>query len=143
VYLQSRTGRDLGRYFPNIVAAARQLPVGAVIDGELAIWNGERTDFSLLQQRIARPRSHHPANLVGFDLLQDPSVGVLLPQPLTRRREFLEQLLDGARAPFALCPQSDSFEQADEWMLNWTAAGVEGVLQPGFAVDRLTAASRR
>jgi ATP-dependent DNA ligase len=105
VYLQSRTGRDLARYFPEIAAAVRVLPVGCVIDGELVIWNGDRTDFSLLQKRVASPRSPHPANLVGFDLLQHPSAGVLMHQPLTQRREALQHLLDGADARFALCPQ--------------------------------------
>jgi ATP-dependent DNA ligase len=77
VYIQSRAGRPLHGYFPDIadiVAAA--LPVGVVLDGELIIWAGGRTSFTLLQRRlnagaaVRRIAAEHPAHLVVFDLLQ-------------------------------------------------------------------------
>ena len=40
VALQSRSGRDLTGYFPEIVRLAREhLPGGVVLDGELIIWS--------------------------------------------------------------------------------------------------------
>jgi len=39
-FLQSRSLKPLARYVPDIVAAARDvIPVGAVADGELVIWD--------------------------------------------------------------------------------------------------------
>ncbi|WP_445187271.1 ATP-dependent DNA ligase [Pseudonocardia sp. Cha107L01] len=43
VALHSRQQRPLGRYFPEIVTALRQLDVEVVLDGELVLWrNGRR-----------------------------------------------------------------------------------------------------
>ncbi|WP_255540313.1 hypothetical protein [Micromonospora sp. 4G55] len=53
VYLQSRAGRDLGAYFPDVLEAVNQaVAPGAVLDGELVVWAQERTDFSQLQRRV-------------------------------------------------------------------------------------------
>jgi len=129
VVIQSRTGKDLARYFPDVRTAAMALPTGTVLDGELVIWNGDRTDFALLQRRIAQPGDPRPANLVCFDLLQDADVGVVTEQPLTVRRELLTTVVDTtALETFAVCPQTESLVQAEEWMQGWTAAGVEGVV---------------
>ncbi len=129
VVVQSRAGKDLAPYFPDVRAAAMALPTGTVLDGELVIWNGNRTDFALLQRRIARPGDPHPANLVCFDLLQHAEAGVTTEQPLTLRRELLTAVVDTtALETFALCPQTESLVQAEEWMQGWTAAGVEGVV---------------
>src|SRR5688572_30493260 len=77
VYLQSRTGKPLAGYFPEITRLARaHLPPGLVLDGELVIWEPgrDRTSFALLQRRIAaspvREAHRSPAHLVAFDLLQ-------------------------------------------------------------------------
>src|SRR3954470_17749842 len=52
VYLQSRNGRDLTRYFPEL----RFMPGRFVLDGEIVVPDGEGgQDFDLLGQRI------HPA----------------------------------------------------------------------------------
>ncbi|RDB48282.1 ATP-dependent DNA ligase, partial [Tsukamurella tyrosinosolvens] len=38
VFIGSRSGKDLGRYFPEVVAAARaELPERCVLDGEIAV----------------------------------------------------------------------------------------------------------
>jgi ATP-dependent DNA ligase len=119
VWLQSRNGRNLARYFADIVIAAQALPVGTVIDGELVIWAGDRTDFTLLQQRITTSPHRaptHPAHLVVFDLLQHPVDGVLADRPLTERRARLTDVIATAPTAFALCPQGDTWVQADDWM---------------------------
>ncbi|MFC4110001.1 ATP-dependent DNA ligase [Micromonospora zhanjiangensis] len=46
VYLQSRAGRDLTTYFPDITRAIRMLPPGVVLDGELMVWQRGRTNFA-------------------------------------------------------------------------------------------------
>jgi hypothetical protein len=80
VRLQSRHGRDLTRYFPDLSATlAAHLPAGVVLDGKILIWDDDagQTSFTLLQQRFTAGRritaeaAAHPAHFVSFDLLQD------------------------------------------------------------------------
>jgi ATP-dependent DNA ligase len=74
VRLDSRRARPLGRYFPEIVAAARRLPPGLVLDGEIVVARGAGVDFSALQHRLryatsaraARVADDSPAALVAF-----------------------------------------------------------------------------
>ena len=92
-YLQSRNGRPLGRYFPEL----RFPPGEYVLDGELVILgDGGRQEFDALQQRIHPAESRvrllaeeMPARFVAFDLLEHDGK-VLLDEPFTRRRERLE-----------------------------------------------------
>ncbi|MEV0453816.1 ATP-dependent DNA ligase [Catellatospora methionotrophica] len=129
VVLQGRSGRDLTRYFPEIADAGMGLPVGTVLDGEVVVWAGGRTDFSLLQRRIARPVPDPPAHLVVFDILEDPGAGVVVALPLLRRRELLERLLGAYPDPqLVLCPQSSTAAGAADWMQWGAAAGIEGVV---------------
>src|SRR5690242_20903616 len=56
VALQSKAGRSLNRYFPEIVAAARAIRTSRfTLDGELVVPTGKRFSFDDLLQRI------HPA----------------------------------------------------------------------------------
>src|SRR5512139_3472389 len=56
VELTSRNTKPLTRYFPELVAAAReQLPERCVLDGEIFVAVGPRLEFEVLQERI------HPA----------------------------------------------------------------------------------
>ncbi|WP_346534376.1 ATP-dependent DNA ligase [Micromonospora sp. DPT] len=135
VYLQSRAGRDLGAYFPDVLEAVHQaVAPGAVLDGELVVWAGERTDFSQLQRRVtagtgrdALARSH-PAHYVLFDLLSAPPGLPMLDKPLAERRALLTSLLADAPAQLTLSPQSTDVGQATEWLHTWTAAGIEGLM---------------
>src|SRR2546430_7002249 len=56
VFLQSKAGQPLGRYFPEIVAAVRELSAKKfVLDGEIVVPVGDSLSFDDLLQRI------HPA----------------------------------------------------------------------------------
>lgn len=58
VSLWSRQGKNLPRYFPDLVAAAaEQIPPGFALDGEAVIWSNERLDFDALQQRMITSKS--------------------------------------------------------------------------------------
>src|SRR5437879_5689085 len=91
--LQSRNGRPLDRYFPEL-----SFPAGRyVLDGELVIPDGEREDFEALQQRIHPAASRvkmlaeqTPARYVAFDLLARDDRS-LLSEPFSDRRSLLEQ----------------------------------------------------
>lgn len=100
-YLQSRNGRSLSRYFPELV-----LPAGRyVLDGEIVVRGANgREDFDALGQRIHPAASRikllseqTPAVYVAFDLLgrEDES---LLEHPFSERRAALEDLLAGSAA---------------------------------------------
>ncbi|WP_121401448.1 ATP-dependent DNA ligase [Micromonospora sp. M71_S20] len=134
VYLQSRAGRNLTPYFPDITRAVRALPPGVVLDGELVVWERGRTNFALLQRRVTAGRgvlqlaARHPAYYVLFDLLADAGGQLLLDTPLVERRAELACLLAGAPAQLTLTPQTDDMAEVGQWLTTWTAAGIEGVV---------------
>ena len=73
VFLQSRNGKPLGRYFPELAFPAGRY----VLDGEIVVRDGDgREDFDALGQRIHPAASRierlaleTPAAYVAFDLL--------------------------------------------------------------------------
>jgi ATP-dependent DNA ligase len=83
VELRAKSGKALGRYFPEIVSLLRELDARRfVIDGEIVIERGSTTSFELLQMRlhpaesrIKKLSSETPAKLILFDMLVDASGG--------------------------------------------------------------------
>jgi hypothetical protein len=130
VVLQSRQQRPLSRYFPEVVAAVRELGVDAVFDGELVAWTDGHLDFAALQQRIhpsaARARRMAlalPACLVVFDLLARKGTD-FRDRPYAKRRRKLEKLLDRPLpAHLALMPMTTSTAVARLWMADHAAVG--------------------
>src|SRR5580698_7777811 len=56
ILLQSRDGKSLNRYFPELIEPlSAQLPARCALDGEIVIASNRALDFEALQQRI------HPA----------------------------------------------------------------------------------
>ena len=86
VYLQSKSGQPLARYFPDIAAALLQLPAKRfVLDGELVIDVGGRFSFDELQlrlhpaaSRVQKLAAAHPATFIVFDLLESETGKSLL-----------------------------------------------------------------
>ncbi|WP_305633958.1 hypothetical protein [Streptomyces sp. TLI_105] len=75
--VQSRRGSLLQSRFPDLVAAAADLPDGLVLDGELVVWAEGRMSFEALQRRAvsggrtaARLAAEAPAHFITFDVLQ-------------------------------------------------------------------------
>ncbi|MFF0467554.1 hypothetical protein ACFYPX_09045 [Micromonospora zamorensis] len=135
VYLQSRAGRNLTPYFPDITRALRAaVPPGTILDGELVVWQRDRTNFALLQRRITAGgqlltfASEYPAHYVVFDLLSAPPGRPLLDAPLVERRALLVDLLADAPTRITLSPQTTDIALATEWLTTWTSAGIEGLL---------------
>jgi ATP-dependent DNA ligase len=97
VELQSKSGKPLSRYFPEVVAQVETLKADKfVLDGEIVIPIGNRLSFNDLLQRIHPAESRirilaeaTPALYIVFDLLEDAS-GPLVQLPLARRRPKLE-----------------------------------------------------
>src|SRR5207253_3741772 len=79
IFLQSKAGQPLARYFPDVVAAIRALAAKRfVLDGVLVIPVGNALSFDELQlrlhpaaSRVQKLAAAHPALLIVFDLLAD------------------------------------------------------------------------
>jgi ATP-dependent DNA ligase len=122
VFLQSRSAKPLGRYFPELV-----LPPGRyVLDGEIVVRGQDgHEDFDALGQRIhpavsriERLSVETPAVYVVFDLLarEDES---LLERPLSERRAALRELLGDetfAGAPVELMETVATEQEAQHWL---------------------------
>jgi ATP-dependent DNA ligase len=97
-FVQSRNGRPLGRYFPELRFGGGRY----VLDGELVITDGDGAEeFDALQNRIHPAESRirllaeqTPARFRVFDLLAEGK-RKLLREPFERRRAALEELVDG------------------------------------------------
>jgi ATP-dependent DNA ligase len=123
-FLQSRTGKPLGRYFPELV-----LPRGRyVLDGEVVVRGRDgREDFDALGQRIHPAASRverlaveTPARYVAFDLLARDGEA-LLQRPFVERRALLEDLLAGREfrgAPVELIEATADAGRARQWLLS-------------------------
>ncbi|WP_079072776.1 ATP-dependent DNA ligase [Streptomyces canus] len=134
VMIRSRSGGNLTPAFPEIVAAASELPDDTALDGELVVWEDDRLAFERLQQRAhrraataARAAEQWPAHFVAFDLLRAGTD--LTSQPYRTRRAALERLFadHSLQAPWTLCPSTTDPKKAAEW-LEWSAVGLEGLV---------------
>jgi ATP-dependent DNA ligase len=135
VELMSKSGKPLGRYFPEICAAVAALAEDRlVLDGELILPLGDALSFADLQMRlhpaasrIARLARETPAQLMLFDCLQRGSQ-VLMDEPLSRRREALEALVKGmASGTFRLSPMTLDPGRAERW-LRESGGALDGVV---------------
>jgi ATP-dependent DNA ligase len=138
VELRSKAGKSLSRYFPEIIAALRN--IGAkkfVLDGELVIPHGKALSFdSLLQRihpaasRIKKLSTETPAMYVVFDLLVGERGRVLIDEPLKERRSMLEafadRYFDTGSALMRLSPSTRSLAVARRWLEG--RAGLDGVV---------------
>src|SRR6185503_19930367 len=123
VYLQSRSGKPLRRYFPEL-----SFPEGRyILDGEIVCFDAQgRQDFDALGQRIHPAKSRidmlaeqTPTRFIAFDLLALDD-DTLLELPQRERRDRLEQLIE---KPLDLTPASEDAADAQPWL-----QGAEGVI---------------
>jgi len=97
VRLQDRSLRDITADLPEVVAAARRVPPGSVIDGELVATDSEgRPDYPRLRERLAAGaalKDRIPTAYLAFDALyleEKP----LMRQPVSRRRARLSKAVE-------------------------------------------------
>jgi ATP-dependent DNA ligase len=138
VELRARSGKPLGRFFPEIVAALCDLPVARfVVDGELVIEIAGRLSFDALQMRlhpaasrILKLSTETPARLVLFDMLAAPDGTPLTDQPLRRRRQALEAFMRKVRGSpmLALSPFTAQHEEAKRWLWESGEGWFDGVI---------------
>lgn len=96
VFVWSRGEELITERFPEIALAARRLPEGTVLDGEVLPWKGgEVLPFAELQRRIGRKTltrkilEEVPAMFLAFDMLERAGAD-LRAQPMSERRRALE-----------------------------------------------------
>jgi ATP-dependent DNA ligase len=145
VRLQSKSGRPLTRYFPELVEAIRQLkPQTFILDGEIVVpANGNFSFDSLLQRihpaqkRINTLSVETPATLIVFDLLVGPDNRSLVDLPLSERRQTLEhffakQVRDATH--IRLSPATTKVTKTKSWL---TRAGtmLDGVVAKRLNVE--------
>lgn len=134
IVMQSRDGKSLNRYFPEMVAALHSLPRRCVLDGEIVIATEKGLDFDALQLRIHPAASRvkllseqTPASVVFFDLLYDGNAD-LRRSPFESRRLQLEALLQSALPPIHLTPATRDRKAAMDWFRRFEGAGLDGVM---------------
>ena len=145
VHLQSRNGRPMNRYFPDVVEQVLALPgKRLVLDGEMVVTVDGIQEFDLLSQRIhpaasrvERLAKETPAQLVTFDLLAEDDE-TLLELPYDERRERLAAVVAD---PVELTESTAELEAAGKWLAG-TGEGViakEGAApyRPGERVGML------
>ena len=137
VVLQAKSGKPLTRYFPEVVEAVRQAAFQRlVLDGELAIPEGESISFDALQlrlhpaeSRIRKLAKETPAIFILFDCLLGPRNRSLLDAPLTERRRQLESVFGKIAGDdtFRLSPYTREASDAKKW-LNRAGGELDGVV---------------
>ena len=136
VDLRGKSGKPLGRYFPEVVAMLKDLPAERfVLDGELVIEIDGRLSFEALQMRlhpaesrIRRLAAETPARMILFDILLAPDGEELTGSPLQRRRSILEAFARrvGHSELFKVTPHTRNLDEAQRWLSGY--AGTDGVV---------------
>jgi ATP-dependent DNA ligase len=135
VYLQSKSGKPLARYFPEVVDTVLAMRADRfVLDGELIIPVGDHLSFEALQlrlhpaaSRVKKLAAEAPAQLMLFDLLFHKETSYLA-APLETRRQALETVY-GAESgdDLLLSPATQDAEVAKGWLAQ-AGGALDGVV---------------
>jgi ATP-dependent DNA ligase len=135
--LYAKSGKPLGRYFPEVVEMVQNLPGDDfVLDGELAIPAGDTLSFDALQMRLHPAESRirklsreTPALLILFDMPMAPGGESLLKSPLTDRRTKLESFFAriGQAPGLRLSPFTRDRDEAAAWLAR-AGGALDGVV---------------
>ena len=135
VELTSKSGKPLGRYFPEVVALLETVKEKSfLLDGELIIPIGDALSFEALQlrlhpaeSRIRKLSQQTPAEFILFDLL---AIGgkSLAGRPLSERRGALEKFYAKQAVPgLLLSPATTDHKEALAW-LERSGGALDGVI---------------
>jgi ATP-dependent DNA ligase len=135
VALMSKSGKPLGRYFPDVVETVLAMEADRVVlDGELVIPVGGALSFDALQlrlhpaeSRVARLSRETPAQLILFDLLFSKETSYV-DAPLELRRRSLEIIYSAEQHDdLLLSPCTTDLAVARGW-LDEVGAALDGVV---------------
>jgi ATP-dependent DNA ligase len=138
--IQSREGKPLNRFFPELIAPLRaQLPEHCALDGEIVIARNGALDFDALQLRLHPAASRvkllseqTPASVVLFDVLCEDGKD-LRGEPFRKRRETLTSMLQSAVPPLHVTPATEDRSVAADWFHRFEGAGLDGVMAKPMA----------
>ncbi|MGH7048103.1 MAG: ATP-dependent DNA ligase [Stellaceae bacterium] len=138
VEMRAKSGKPLGRYFPEMMAALAGIAAPQlVLDGELLIEIDGSFSLDALQMRLHPAESRirklstdTPASLIAFDLLLGADGARLMQEPLRRRREALERLMAGvAGSPrLLLSAMTRDVEGAERWLAQAGQGALDGIV---------------
>jgi ATP-dependent DNA ligase len=139
VRIQSKAGKPLERYFPDVVASLAGLGASRfVLDGEIVIPVDGRLAFDELLLRVHPAASRvrtlaaaHPARLMLFDLLADERGRSLTGLPLEERRKRLEAFARRYLAPrrhILLSEATRRIATARSWLADGGHGDLDGVV---------------
>jgi ATP-dependent DNA ligase len=145
VELQSKSGRMLTRYFPELVEAVRATKARRfVLDAEIVVPQEDAFSFDALlqrihpaQSRVRRLAQETPAHLIAFDLLAGSDGRSLVGQPLRERRRQLEAFAArylGDHTWIQLSPATTRLSEAKGW-LKHVGATVDGIIAKRIDLD--------
>jgi ATP-dependent DNA ligase len=138
VLLQSRNGKQLGRYFPELLEALRaETAKRCVLDGEVVVpaeidgrtrlaWESLSQRIHPAASRIKMLAEQTPAHFIGFDALATSSE-TLLDKPFQARRHALGEMVTTQRR----CHVTRATEDpglAARWLTTFEGAGLDGVI---------------
>lgn len=137
VFLQSKNGQPLARYFPDVAANVAKLQQRHfVLDGELVIPVSGALSFDELQlrlhpaaSRVQKLAAAHPAVYIVFDLLGENGKSYLK-LPLCERRRLLENFAGSnlqSTKDLRLSPATTNLKLANEWFKK-TGGDLDGVI---------------
>jgi ATP-dependent DNA ligase len=137
VELRAKSGKPLGRYFPEVVALLEGLDAPRfVLDGELVIELDGAVSFDALQMRLHPAASRirklsleTPAHLTLFDMLIGPDAERVMDRPLTERRRALESFAKRIRPreQLTLSVCTHDYDEARQWLAD-LRHGTDGVI---------------
>ena len=137
VDLRAKSGKPLGRYFPELKALLQGLKArDFVVDGEIVIEIDGRASFDALQMRLHPAESRirklsveTPVQLILFDMLAAPGGELMLELPLSERRPLLEDFVARfGNAALRLSPRTTSFANASKWLRGAGHGSTDGVV---------------
>ena len=137
VDLRAKSGKPLGRYFPELVAMLAALPQQKfVVDGEIVIEIDGELSFDALQMRLHPAESRirklareTPARLILFDMLVGPRGASLLDKPLAERRAALEGFVaEAGNDSIMLSPMTLDRAEARRWLGEAGHGATDGVV---------------
>ncbi|TGP53976.1 ATP-dependent DNA ligase [bacterium M00.F.Ca.ET.230.01.1.1] len=137
VDLRAKSGKPLGRYFPELTALLQDLKArDFVVDGEIVIEIAGRASFDALQMRLHPAESRirklsmeTPGQLILFDMLVAPGGRLMLELPLSERRPLLEEFVArSGNASLRLSPRTTSFASANKWLQGAGHGSTDGVV---------------
>jgi ATP-dependent DNA ligase len=136
VILQGKSGKPLGRYFPEVVEAISSIKQQRfVIDGEIIIRIDGELSFDALQMRlhpaasrITKLSKETPASFTAFDALLDEQGDNITGQAFEERRKALGKIVGKPKnSSILLTKQTTSLAVAQDW-LDTGYAGTDGVI---------------